>query len=188
MFQRLRHLLVAVTSTAAVATTVTVALAAPAHAEPGVTCAAPSISGEITRLYNPISGTSSLRISASGATTANCPTATTDYRYKVRFQLSTATQSIVTSTSVAPQYFFGTRIGTRIDFPDANLPAPNVYFNQIYVFIETYSKAKSVNFWLAEPSNVQTYKISGSSGEYSTYDLEQQSGACYPLGFTKGGC
>ncbi|MGA8257673.1 MAG: hypothetical protein WB767_13955, partial [Nocardioides sp.] len=142
--KRLRLLLAAVFAIATVVTT-TVGVAAPAHATPGTTCEAPSVSGSITRTYNPYYQRYVYTVDNTGWTTASCPNtySNTDYRYELAYYVadhqgyvgSSATDEVA-STSLTPvsNRMNGARIGTRIEFPDAQyFEAPYFGYSGVYV-------------------------------------------------------
>lgn len=190
MLRTLRRPL-AVLASAVAAATCLIATATPTAAATATTCTQPSVSGAVERdqftYYNPYTSTTTLRITATGTTTAACaPTrySTARYRYEVLLE-SSATQDVLLQSSTVS--YNGS--STTIAFPSATFSAPTGA-GQMQLTIKSYSYNLYFDQYML--ADTRTYKID-VPGSYDTavlyptnpYACEPQK----PMAWTKwGGC
>lgn len=190
MFKRFRQVLVAFAATTAVAAT-TVAVAGPASADPGVTCAAPSISGTVMPGWYG-STTNQVYVSAQGSTSANCTTPFFNYKYKLNFYPASviAHATPTSADEVQSTSLTWTGAGTSIAFPQADFGRTAFGYHGTYVSISSYAKSPIAQTWPTEPTNVDWYFLP-SYGSYNTATMAQDEPPNYcqvATSYTKGGC
>ncbi len=146
--------------------------ASPASAADGDTCMDPVITGTITRvvgesatMFKPIYA----EFNQQGYTSANCPTAYTDYRYRVTFTYDGRTVSSYQS-AIEPVYAYSprgaVRSGTRIVFPTLRLSFAG--YKDVTITVTSGSKSAFSSTWCR--SNEDTYDSEILKEEWSGYD------------------
>lgn len=190
MLQRIRILLLSVATLLATAL-FSVGQASPAQAAHGDTCAKPSVSGNLS-FYTYRGGSGSLTASSTGFTTASCPTATMEWRYRVTYSPSNSDNSaIADSTGLNPAYTCAflscSRAGTGISFPTVSAATPGS-FGGAYVVIESFAKPSWYATWPTDPTAVQLYKVE-SLGAFNTKAMAEVSfGGYCNAHLSKPGC
>ncbi len=179
MLRRLRLVLPALATAIAVATTTFVA--APAHADPtGATCMDPTIEGSFAKGTATSSfglQISVVKFNAVGYTSANCPSAFTEYRYKAAFTYNGKTTSAYQS-SIEPVYAYSAggwqRTGTRILFPEQTL-AFNGY-KSVDLAVTSGSKSVFSSVWCRSNEDTWDYHFSWLPATVHTFDTASVDG------------
>jgi hypothetical protein len=180
MTLRLRHLLAALSATAAVLTTTVVAATPASAADPtGSTCMDPTFQGSIERGTR----TSSMGIpivvvkfNAVGYTSAICPTTFTQYRYRAAFTYDGRTTSAYQS-SLEPVYSYSSsgwvRTGTRIVFPEQTLTYDG--YGNVHLAVTSGSKSVFDSTWCRSNEETWDYDFIWLGGT-RYFDTEQADG------------
>jgi hypothetical protein len=142
----------------------------PAQASAGQTCMDPDISGSYTKTVKNFNGipVTVVRFSAEGHTSANCPTALTDYRYKLAYTYNGNTVSTY-QDSIDPVYGFRNgsyqRIGTSISFPDQTLTFAG--YKPVSLAVTAGSKSTLSSVWCRSNEETTDYQFSWPTGQTS---------------------
>jgi|GEM_PF-4407454 len=179
MLHRLRLALLTVVALVAAGLFSVTTTAPAAHAAEdltGTTCLDPHISGTFTKLPQPRGALfTQAEFTATGFTSANCPTLFTDYRYKVAFTYNGQTVSSY-HAAIKPIYNInGVRQGTRIEFP-----AQRVFFSGFTAVDLAFtggSKSVFTSTWCRSNEQTWDYGWLWPSGSHSfAYDTAPADG------------